>query len=932
MPDSPSEKTKLKESSKTNGAENVNTSPKNKNRSDTTTTATPAPRPPKMGRKRPSPFRIKAGCVVAMRTNPEGNCLSKVNADGQSVSIFPDDSLIPVWTSPIKDRDEGLALVGKRVRCFLPKHLIEGKKRRVLEGEVTGVYEYMTRPDNKPWKVDLLVDKSMLSEFPFLVRTDEDSSQLPTEKARRNARLEETIRGVNKCTVRVRLSQPGTVDGKNSLKWVIQKIVPKKLLQSTSSSGANGASRVKAETGKRKPDDSDGMDNSGRGTNGNAVDSVAEGETVKKKRKIDQNVVKYVGDRDDPPDQQVANWRWMASRYHETLINTEDLRLRAPEAHIFSVGFVGEVVKVESMPKSSRSLATVTVRRMILPEHTAAYSSLTFDRADLFDDMDNLQNIFRAPIEELVVLSRKIVRQQSPHVVPSGSGEDETVICLPEFRCCWGYSYGRDMFSSIQSIDDDNPDEHQPVTPTCHRCRRAVPDTETSVECCSGSCSLAEDGNAVFFCNDCIRRLGVLCSCSLDESTQQSPLCYMEFCECRSCRVRDLNESFTAMSGYSGKKLKDVSPENVFRSAIQSATNHDSVDFGLHESILNWTGIPTPSSKLITRSKNTVQRALQKGATGRKKTEKSSGKSDRESATETEVKVKEEDSNKFKKTCARLLAYDTIRSSQKGSFQDDQVEKKAERPRNLREHWAAVAAVGIDGDDKTSQRAERAKQRRLLKGMAAFSNLDMDTLASREPQLRFDRSSIHAWGVFADKDISSGDMIVEYRGEIIENAMAEKRERLYEVENIGSDYMFRIDEKFVCDATKVGNVARFINASCDPNCYTKIITVDGQKRIVIYAKRDVAAGEELCYDYKFPLEYDPAKRIPCRCGASGCRGFMNWDKKYVVLGDSEAIVADETMQKSNVDKKSQIPSKLMPGSVKTTAPAQDDRRKQCSNE
>jgi hypothetical protein len=43
------------------------------------------------------------------------------------------------------------------------------------------------------------------------------------------------------------------------------------------------------------------------------------------------------------------------------------------------------------------------------------------------------------------------------------------------------------------------------------------------------------------------------------------------------------------------------------------------------------------------------------------------------------------------------------------------------------------------------------------------------------------------------------------------------------------------------------------------------------------------AGEELCYDYKFDLEYDPEKRIPCICGASECRGFLNWDQRYVTL-------------------------------------------------
>ena len=882
MPDSQGEKTKLKESSKMNGAETLNQPPKTNKGIDTHSSSAS-----KKTRKRPSPFRIKGGCVVALRINPEGNHLSRLSADGQVIPVFPDDSLIPVWTSPIPYRDEGLALVGKRVRCFLPKHLVHGKKRRVLEGEVTEIYDFLTRPDDKPWKVDLLVDKSMLSEFPFLVRTDEDASQLPSEKARRNARLEEVIRGANKCTVRVRLSKPGSEHGKNSLKWVIQKIVPKKLLQSTVSNGANGA-KGKTETGKRKADESDAMDNSGRGsTNGNVVDSV-EGEITKKRRKVDQNAVKYVGDRDDSPDQQIANWRWMVGRYHDTLLSTEDVRWRATEAHLFSNGFVAEVTKVESMPKGSSSLASVTVRRMILPEQTAHFLSVDFERCDIFDDTDNLQNEFRVPIEELVVLSRKIHRSEPSKATLCSSCEDDVGANVPEFACRWAYSSQLHLFSYVRPNDEAPQEKSRQSSPMCHRCRRSVPNTETSVECCSGSCSLAEDGNTTFFCNDCIRRLSVICSCSLDHSPE-SPPCYMEFCDCLSCRVRYSNEMSISPSVNSGKRLKDVSPGNVFRSAIQFVSGQEPVGFGLPESMLTWSGIPAPSSKPVTRVKPIGQKSSQKGVNGKRKEGKSPSKMDNESVdrgAEPRATTVDDDSTKFKPTCARLLAYDTVQSNQRASLQMAR-DEKPERPRNLRDYRAAIAAE-IDCVDKTNQRAERAKQRRLLKGIAAFSNLDMDTLASREPQLRFDRSAIHAWGVFADKDISSGDMIVEYRGEIIENAMAEKRERLYEAAKIGSDYMFRIDGRFVCDATKVGNVARFINASCDPNCYTKIINVDGQKRIVIYAKRDIAAGEELCYDYKFPLEYNPEKRIPCRCGASNCRGFMNWDKKYVVAGSAEA--------------------------------------------
>jgi len=57
-----------------------------------------------------------------------------------------------------------------------------------------------------------------------------------------------------------------------------------------------------------------------------------------------------------------------------------------------------------------------------------------------------------------------------------------------------------------------------------------------------------------------------------------------------------------------------------------------------------------------------------------------------------------------------------------------------------------------------------------------------------------------------------------------------------------------------------------------PNCCAKIVTVDSQKKIVIYSRRDIAVNEEITYDYKFPLEDE---KIQCLCGALGCRGSLN---------------------------------------------------------
>ncbi|MGH0165576.1 UNVERIFIED_CONTAM: hypothetical protein FKN15_011292 [Acipenser sinensis] len=102
--------------------------------------------------------------------------------------------------------------------------------------------------------------------------------------------------------------------------------------------------------------------------------------------------------------------------------------------------------------------------------------------------------------------------------------------------------------------------------------------------------------------------------------------------------------------------------------------------------------------------------------------------------------------------------------------------------------------------------------------------------------------------------------------------IADMREKRYEDEGIGSSYMFRVDHDTIIDATKCGNFARFINHSCNPNCYAKVVTVESQKKIVIYSRQQISVNEEITYDYKFPIE---DVKIPCLCGAENCRGTLN---------------------------------------------------------
>lgn len=133
------------------------------------------------------------------------------------------------------------------------------------------------------------------------------------------------------------------------------------------------------------------------------------------------------------------------------------------------------------------------------------------------------------------------------------------------------------------------------------------------------------------------------------------------------------------------------------------------------------------------------------------------------------------------------------------------------------------------------------------------------------------RSPIAGRGLFCRRHLDPSEMVIEYVGEMIRASLADVREKKYS--NRGLDcYMFRVDDDWVVDATERGNAARFINHSCRPNCYSRVVDILGKKRIIIFALRQICRGEELTYDYKFAIEED---KIPCNCGAKRCRKYLN---------------------------------------------------------
>jgi SET domain-containing protein len=137
------------------------------------------------------------------------------------------------------------------------------------------------------------------------------------------------------------------------------------------------------------------------------------------------------------------------------------------------------------------------------------------------------------------------------------------------------------------------------------------------------------------------------------------------------------------------------------------------------------------------------------------------------------------------------------------------------------------------------------------------------------------RSRIQGRGVFATRDIASGDRIVEYLGDRMSHDEADATCPDDEAAERHHTFLFAVDDDVVIDGSRNGNDARFINHSCDPN--TEVVIV--RQRVYVHALRDIESGEELFYDYWYMTDesytLEDLRRIyPCRCGSKSCRGTL----------------------------------------------------------
>uniref|UniRef100_A0A8B9L4N8 Histone-lysine N-methyltransferase NSD3 n=1 Tax=Astyanax mexicanus TaxID=7994 RepID=A0A8B9L4N8_ASTMX len=162
------------------------------------------------------------------------------------------------------------------------------------------------------------------------------------------------------------------------------------------------------------------------------------------------------------------------------------------------------------------------------------------------------------------------------------------------------------------------------------------------------------------------------------------------------------------------------------------------------------------------------------------------------------------------------------------------------------------------------------------------------------PDTEVIKTSGRGWGLKTKQDLKKGDFIMEYVGELID--LEECRQRISHANknHITNFYMLTLTKDRVIDAGPKGNLSRFMNHSCSPNCETQKWTVNGDIRIGLFTLCDIAADTELTFNYN--LDCLGNGRTSCHCGAENCSGFLGVRPKSAVVMEREEKVKNSKLK------------------------------------
>ncbi|XP_040998884.1 histone-lysine N-methyltransferase ASHH2-like isoform X2 [Juglans microcarpa x Juglans regia] len=164
-------------------------------------------------------------------------------------------------------------------------------------------------------------------------------------------------------------------------------------------------------------------------------------------------------------------------------------------------------------------------------------------------------------------------------------------------------------------------------------------------------------------------------------------------------------------------------------------------------------------------------------------------------------------------------------------------------------------------------------------------------------RLEWFRSGKKGYGLKLLEDISKGHFLIEYVGEVLDMHAYEARQKEYALKGHRHFYFMTLNGSEVIDACAKGNLGRFINHSCDPNCRTEKWMVNGEICIGLFALRDIKKGEEVTFDYNYVRVFGAAAK-KCYCGAPQCRGYIGGDllnSEVIVQGDSDEEFPEPVM-------------------------------------